>query len=370
MAYSDNRMSEHPNIINFTRGVPATESFPIDDVIGAAHAALKTHGPAMLQYGPSAGFQPLREWLADWQGVHVDRVLAGNGSLQLIEFLCLHLLEDGDVVFTEAPTYDRTITLLRRHHAEVVGIALEADGPDIEALERALAKHVPKFFYLIPDFQNPTGATCSGAKRRHIVDLASRHGFLLVEDAPYRLLRYRGSEEPTLYQLAPDHTIHMSSFTKLIAPGVRTGFMIGEKALINGLAKVAEDTYISPGYVAQGITFEWCRRGLLLPQIERLKRLYTPRLDACLAGLDTYIPEALPTRPEGGFFISLTLPDGVLTTAVRAQASARGLHLSDGLAFFSEGGGERFLRLPFCALSPTEIEEGVRRLAESVQAAR
>jgi len=363
-------MSEHPNTINFTRGVPANESFPIDTVIDAARAALKTNGPAMLQYGPSAGFQPLREWLADWQGVHVDRVLIGNGSLQLIDFLCLHLLNDGDVVFTEAPTYDRTITLLRRHHAKVVGIALEADGPNIEELERALARHVPRFFYIIPDFQNPAGATCSGAKRRHIVDLANRHGFLLVEDAPYRLLRYRGSEEPTLYELAPDHTVHMSSFTKLIAPGVRTGFMIGEKRLIDALAKIAEDSYISPGYVAQGITVEWCRRGLLLPQIERLKKLYAPRLAACLASLDAYVPDALPTRPEGGFFISLTLPDGVLTSAVRAQASARGLNLADGLAFFPEGGGERFLRLPFCALSPTEIDDGVQRLAESVQAAR
>ena len=363
-------MSQPPNIINFTRGVPANDSFPIDEVIDAARAALKTQGPAMLQYGPSAGFQPLREWLADWQGVRVDRILTGNGSLQLIEFLCLHLLEDGDVVFTEAPTYDRTLTLLRRHRAKVVGIPLEADGPDISALERALAKHVPKFFYIIPDFQNPAGATCSGAKRRHIVELAGRHGFLIVEDAPYRLLRYRGDEEPTLYQLAPDRTVHMSSFTKLIAPGVRTGFMIGETALITALAKVAEDTYISPGFVAQGITFEWCRRGLLLPQIERLKQLYAPRLEACLAGLDTYIPDAVATRPEGGFFISLTFPDGVLTTAVRAQASARGLNLTDGLAFFPEGGGERFLRLPFCALSPAEIDEGVRRLAESVQAVR
>jgi DNA-binding transcriptional MocR family regulator len=361
-------MSE--KIINFTRGVPASESFPIDEVIDAAGAALKTTGPAMLQYGPSAGFQPLREWLAGWQGVNVDRILTGNGSLQLIEFLCLHLLQDGDVVFTESPTYDRTITLLRRHHAKVVGIPLEADGPNIEALERALAKQVPKFFYIIPDFQNPAGATCSGAKRRQIVALANRHGFLLVEDAPYRLLRYRGKEEPTLYELAPERTVHMSSFTKLIAPGVRTGFMIGEPTLIGKLAKVAEDTYISPGYVAQGITLEWCRRGLLVPQIERLKKLYAPRLEACLAGLDRYMPEALPTRPEGGFFISLTLPDGVSTTAVRAQASARGLNLADGLAFFPEGGGERFLRLPFCALSPTEIDDGVRRLAESVQAAR
>jgi 2-aminoadipate transaminase len=357
-------------IINFTRGVPASESFPIDEVIEAAGGILETSGAAMLQYGPSLGFQPLRQWLAEWHGVSLERVLTGNGSLQLIEFLCLHLLEKGDVVFTETPTYDRTLTLLRRHRAKVVGIPLEADGPNIQALERALVEHVPKFFYTIPDFQNPAGATCSAIKRRRIVDLAARFRFLLVEDAPYRLLRYRGQEEPTLYDLAPERTVHMSSFTKLIAPGVRTGYMIGDASLIAGLAKVAEDTYISPGYVAQGITYEWCRRGLLLPQIERLKQLYAPRLDACLAGLDTHMPDAQATRPDGGFFVSLTLPEGVLTTTVRTEAARRGLNLTDGLAFFPAGGGERFLRLPFCALSPSEIDEGVRRLAESVRAVR
>jgi DNA-binding transcriptional MocR family regulator len=301
--------------------------------------------------------------------VTVDRVLTGNGSLQLIEFLCLHMVKAGDVVFTEAPTYDRTLTLLRRHGARVIGIPIEADGADVEALERGLANQVPKFFYTIPDFQNPAGMTCSGAKRRRIAELADRYGFLIVEDAPYRLLRYRGKEEPTLYELAPERTLHMSSFTKLIAPGVRTGFMIGEPSLIGRLAKVAEDTYISPGFVAQGITYEWCRRGLLAPQIERLKALYAPRLEACLAGLDKYLPDVIATRPEGGFFISVTLPEGALTTLVRAQAATRALNLADGMAFFPEGGGERFLRLPFCALSPGEIDEGIRRLAESVQVA-
>jgi DNA-binding transcriptional MocR family regulator len=280
------------------------------------------------------------------------------------------MLEPGDVVFTEAPTYDRTLTLLRRHGAKVVGIPLEADGPSIDALERSLAKQVPKCFYLIPDFQNPAGTTCSGAKRRKIAELAVRFGFLLVEDAPYRQLRYRGREEPTLYELAPERTLHMSSFTKLIAPGVRMGFMVGASTLIAKLAKVAEDTYISPGYVAQGITYEWCRRGLLAPQIERLKQLYAPRLDACLAGLEAYMPDTATTRPDGGFFISLTLPDGVPTRALRTEAATRGLNVSDGEAFFPNGGGERFLRLPFCALSPAEIADGIQRLAESVRAVR
>ncbi len=356
--------------INFTRGIPANESFPIAEIIAAAGSVLEKHGAAMLQYGPAAGFGPFREWLAGWQGVQPDQVLTGNGSLELVEFLCRHMIQPGDAVFTEAPSYDRAIGIFRRHNAEVIGIALEEDGPDIEALEAALAKRVPKFFYIIPDFQNPSGATCSKSKRERIVALAERHGFTLLEDAPYRLLRYRGREEPTLFSLAPGRVLHMSSFTKLIAPGVRAGFMIGNAGTIARIGKVAENTYISPGYFAHGVTYEWCRRGHLQPQIEKLKALYAPRLEACLAALDKYLPDARTTRPNGGFFLSLTLPPGTLTTELRAAAGKRNLNLADGLAFFPNGGGERFLRLPYCALTPGEIEEGVRRLAETVSEIR
>jgi len=356
--------------INFTRGVPANESFPLEELRDAATAVLKDHGPAILQYGPAAGFAPLREWIAEWQGVTANQVLTGNGSLELVEFLCRQMLKPGDTVFTESPTYDRSILAFRRHGAEVTGIPLEADGPQIEAFESALRKRVPKFFYIIADFQNPAGATCSKAKREKIAELARRYEFLILEDAPYRLLRYRGKEEPTLYSLAPDRTLHMSSFTKLIAPGVRLGFMLGDAARIAAIAKVAEDTYISPGYFAHGVTWEWCRRGLLPPQIERLKALYAPRLQACVDAVRRFMPQTKATQPEGGFFISLTLPEGISTTDVRAAAAKRNLNLADGLAFFPNGGGERFLRLPFCALTPTQIEEGVRRLAEAVTEAR
>jgi len=206
----ESREGQRPvQTINFTRGVPANESFPIAEVIEAAAAVFKDHGAAMLQYGPSLGFLPLREWLAEWQQVAVDRVLTSNGSLQLIEFLCLRLIRPGDVVLTESPTYDRTLTLLRRHGATVVGVPLEADGPDVAALEDALKAHAAKFFYTIPDFQNPAGATCSGPKRRAIAALAEKYGFLILEDAPYRPLRYRGTEEPTLFKMAPQRTLHM-----------------------------------------------------------------------------------------------------------------------------------------------------------------
>ncbi|PYS01369.1 MAG: PLP-dependent aminotransferase family protein [Acidobacteria bacterium] len=353
--------------INFTRGVPATESFPVEDVIDAAVASLKQHGRTMLQYGPAMGFAPLVEWLASWQGVKTNQVLTGNGSLQLVDFLCWYLLEPGSIVFTEAPTYDRTVTLLRRHKAQVIGIPLEADGPSIDALEIELKKHRPVFFYTIPDFQNPSGATCSGEKRRQIAALAEQHNFLLLEDAPYRALRYRGREEARLFDMAPHRTLHMSSFSKLIGPGPRLGFMFGDPALLSKIAKVAEETYISPNYLAHGIAYEWCRRRMLAPQIEKLKALYAPRLEACLAALATYMPDAQPTRPDGGFFLSITLPEGVETTAVRAAAATRNLNMADGLAFFPNGGGERFLRLPYCALTPDEIDEGIRRLAETVK---
>src|SRR5262247_1341985 len=172
--------------INFTRGVPANESFPTAELIDAASSVLKSHGAQMLQYGPSRGFEPLRQWLAEWQRVPVDRILTSNGSLQIIEFLCLHMIKPGDLVFTESPSYDRTLGLLRRHGARVVGIPMEPDGPNIDALQSALKKDVPKFFYVIPDFQNPAGATCSGTKRRQIAELAATYDLLLVEDAPYR----------------------------------------------------------------------------------------------------------------------------------------------------------------------------------------
>jgi 2-aminoadipate transaminase len=356
--------------INFTRGVPAIESFPTADLSESAAAALKNMGDVVLQYGPAIGLAPLRTWLAEWQGVKPDQILTGNGSLELVDFLCTAMIKPGDVVFTESPSYDRAITLFRRHGANVIGVPLQADGPDIGALEKLLAQHKPRLFYVIPDFQNPSGATCSSAKRKALIELAEKHNLLLLEDAPYRMLRYRGTQEPTLFSLAPQRTLHMSSFTKLIAPGVRLGFMQGDAVTLARIGKVAEDTYISPGYFAHGVTYEWLRAGKLGPQVEKLKALYAPRLEACLAAIDTYMPDAVATRPDGGFFISVTLPEGTSTSELRVAAAKRNLNLADGLAFFPQGGGERFLRLPFCALTPAQIEEGVKRVAETVREVR
>lgn len=355
------------SVINFTRGVPAIESFPVAEMIDASKLAFEKYGSIILQYGKSYGFMPLREWLAEWQGVEVEQVMTANGSLQIIEFLCYHLLQPGDVVFTEAPSYDRTLTLLRRHKAKVVGIPLEADGPNIEALEIALKERAPKFFYIIPDFQNPSGATCSLEKRQKLIELSRRHGFWLLEDAPYRPLRYRGKEQPSLFELNPERTLQMLSFSKLIGPGPRVGILYGQADLLQKVAKIAEDTYITPSLLGQGIIYQFCESGKLPTQIDKLKALYAPRLQACLDALDEHLPAAEATRPEGGFFLSITLPEGINTAQVREQGQAYQLNLADGQAFFPNGGGERFLRLPYCALTPEEINEGIRRLAATVK---
>lgn len=355
--------------INFTRGVPADESFPLEQVAECAAAVLTgPHGTLAMQYGKSSGFDPLREWLAARHGVATDQVMLANGSLQFVDFMGLALLEPGDAVFIESPTYDRALTLFRRHGAQVVGIPLEADGPDLGALEAALQRQVPRLFYIITDFQNPSGATASPAKRRRIAELAEQYGFWLVEDAPYRPLRYRGEQLPSLFDLVPSHTLQMSSFTKQVSPGVRVGYLIGDARLLERIAKAAEDSYIMPNLIGQATVYEFCRRGWLDPQLDRLRTLYRPRLEAICAALREELPDARWIEPDGGFFLSVTLPEGTTSEALRARAAALKLNLSDGRGFFpNPAEGERFLRLPFCALTPEEIREGIRRLALAVQ---
>lgn len=352
-------------MIDFTRGVPAPECFPVDQLAECAAAAISSStGKQALQYGKSYGFVPLREWIAARHNLDIDQVMLANGSLQLIDFLGHALLQPGDTVFVEVPTYDRTLTLLRRHGAHVVGIPQQDDGPDLEALEAALAQYTPKLFYLIVDFQNPSGITTSRAKRERLAQLAEQHGFWLVEDAPYRALRYRGTELPALFDLAPQRTLQLSSFSKLISPGVRVGYMLGDADVLQRMAQVAEDTYITPVLISAALVHEFCRRGYLEPQIERLQGLYAPRLNAICSAVHEYLPTARGHEPDGGFFLSVTLPEGVNSAELRSRAAAAGVKCSDGRGFFVDPvTGDRFLRLPFCALPPDDIVEGVRRIA-------
>jgi 2-aminoadipate transaminase len=349
--------------ISFNRGVPCVEAFPVSEIQQCAAAILADDAATVLQYGKSTGYLPLRGMIAQWYGASPEEVLVSNGSLQIQEFLSALLLRPGDTVFVEQPTYDRAITIFRRHGANVVGIPLEPDGLDVAFLAAQLRKTTPGFLYLIPDFQNPTGVTTSLSKREEVVRLAEECGFWVIEDGPYRALRYQGSDVPLMRTLNPDRVLYLSSFTKILSPGMRLGYLVAPERIIEAVAKIASDTYVTPGLLAQGVAYEFCRRGWLEPNVERLKGIYQPRLEATAAALREYLPGADWAEPEGGFFVGITLAPEMNTDDLQGRAAGVGLSLSDGRGFFPQGGGERFLRLAFPALSEPEIREGISRLA-------
>ncbi|RLE37389.1 PLP-dependent aminotransferase family protein, partial [Candidatus Acetothermia bacterium] len=264
--------------IKLTRGIPATEAFPIEEIIACSEQVLRDHGKTLLQYQPAIGFPPLREEIASQAGVTTEQVVLSNGSIQLLAFLSETLLRPGDVALVERPTYDRTITTLRRAGAKVVGIPLEDDGVDIACLEAAVEEQHPRLLYLIPDFQNPTGVTTSLAKREAIVSLAREHDFVVVEDLPYRRLRYQGSDVPTLRDLDAERVIQLSSFSKLLSPGIRVGWMVAPVTIARRVTQIATDTYITPNMLGQGLAYEFLHEGKLEDNIARLRRLYAPRL--------------------------------------------------------------------------------------------
>ena len=351
------------SIINLTRGMPPPEVFPTEDLIQCGEAALRQDPNVLLQYGRSPGYAPLRQWLGQQYGVGPEQILIGNSSMEIFAFITQTLLP-GDQAFVESPSYDRAITLLRRAGAQVVGIPLEEDGMNLTVLEDKLKQGTSALVYLITDFQNPMGITTSLEKRKRLAALAEEHGFWIAEDAPYRALRYKGQDVPTLWSLTPERVLHISSFSKVLAPGLRLGYVVGPAEMIATLAQWAVDTYIGPVFPTQGMVHEYCRRGLLEPNIERLKEVYRPRLQATFSALEKHLPQATWTRPEGGFYVGVTLPEGIEMVSLLARAGQAGLKLSDGRGFFPHPpDGDRFLRLPFCSVTPEEIEEGVSRLA-------
>jgi len=354
------------DIIAFTRGVPPAESFPKEAIFECARRVLRDNSAQVLQYGNGAGFGPLREVIASDNHVDPGRVVVGQGSLQVLDTLGRVTLAKGDTVFIEQPTYDRTITLFQRAKVNLVGFALTDGQMDLGEIERALkADPAPRYFYVIPDFQNPSGAVMALPVRERLIELAHQHGFLIIEDCPYRHLRYFGEHIPAIFELAPDVTIRMSSFSKMVSPGIRTGYMILPADLAPSISKFAADTYISPSMFDQAVVVDFINQGYLKEHTAYLVDLFRPRLITLLDALDEHLDgKGAWTRPQGGYFVSFSV-DQNLTAVDLAAAQEAGLALSDGRGFFIRG-GERFIRLPFCALDESQIEEGIRRLARLI----
>lgn len=358
--------------IVFTRGVPPLESFPRDEIGQCFDHAIRNDATA-LQYGKLprfTGHPALRELIAARYGVEPDEVLVSNGSLQLLDLLAVALVAPGDHVLVEEPCYDRAVQIFRRRGARVIGVPLDEDGIRIEDLESAVKSHAPRLLYLVPDFQNPAGVTLSAAKRRAVNALAQRHGLMVIEDIPYRDLRYTGEDQPLLRSFGAEHILTVGSFSKTICPGVRVGFMLASRKVIDATARVAEDTYLSPGVVSQAAVAEYLRRGHFEPNLARLRDLYRPRWQAAVAAVKE-LPVARAFVPEGGFFVSVVFAESANTTDLVARARARRLTLSPGPPFFADADRgaapppkNRFLRIAFQSVAPEQIREGFGRLSE------
>ncbi len=352
--------------ISFARGAPSIDIVAADALRDSAHAALGADPKGAFSYGTSVGYPPLREWIAEHHGVPVEQVITTNGSMQADAFLFEQAVSQGDTVVVEAPTYDRTLLSLRARGADILAIPLEADGIDVEAFERALESGArPKLAHIIPNFHNPAGCTLSADKRRQLLELAERHDFLIFEDDPYVELRFEGEHHPRMLEMdGSDRVVYASSFSKTVCPGIRVGYLVGPPDRIAAIAKLATNTYISPSMVSQAIVAEFCRSGAIDSSIATVKEALRERRDALCAALERELPEARFVRPEGGYFLWLTLPEGTQVDQLSDAAAERGVALVKGTDFLLEG-GENTLRLAYSGVGPAEIEDGVARLAEA-----
>jgi DNA-binding transcriptional MocR family regulator len=350
--------------ISFARGVPAPECLPVEELGSCAQAAVARDGATVLSYGSSSGYAPLRDWIAERQSVDPARVLITNGSLQGMVFLAERFA--GERVLVEEPTYDRPLKILAAHGVETTPIAMDDEGLDLDVLAQALRSgRKPGFLYTIPTFQNPSGRTLSTERRHRLAELAREQELLVLEDDPYGLVRFDGEAPPTLFELeGGTHVAYSSSFSKTIAPGLRVGYFVLPAGLERELEALATSTYITPVLIGQATVYEFLRRGNFEPNLERVTSLLRVRRDAMLEALESELPDARWSRPQGGYFVWLELPEGADAGALLERATASGVTFVPGADF---GGAPNTARLAFSFVSPDEIREGVRRLAALVR---
>ena len=367
-----------PGTISFIYGLPDPATFPAEDLRRAADQVLRERPELALQYGPEQGYGPLidylRHRLAHEEGLSLERpqIMLSGGSTQALDHLCTLFSRPGDLVLVEAPTYYETLQLLRDHDLRPLqvpiddhGISIDALAQRLEALERDSNARA-RFLYIIPNFQNPSGISLSAERRPALLDLAERHDLLVLEDDVYRDLSYGTDVPASLFALdGNNRTLRIGSFSKILAPGVRMGWLMGPEPLIERL--------IGSGLRCMGggaspwvanVLAAYCQQGLLEPHIERLRLVYSQRRDAMLSALATYMPEGVGwTRPGGGIFIWLSLPHPLRAAEVARRASEAKLLIPVGDPFFAEQPTGQYLRLAFSYVTRAKIEEGIEILA-------
>lgn len=368
------KLTEKPDIISFAGGLPAAELFPIREFREACEYVLTTNGSKALQYGATEGYTPLREYLSEKMqkyGVpaEVENIVITNGSQQALDLIGRIFLDKGDVVITERPTYLGALQAWRAYEPQFATVPLDDDGMCVDQLEPVLKAHQGKvkFIYVLPNFHNPAGTTLPLERRIELVRLAAKYGVPIIEDDPYGELRFEGEDITPIETLHKENVIYLSTFSKTLAPGIRIGWVTAPSKIISKLVQAKQGADLHTGVFVQMVAHDICSRGLLRTHVRKVREAYLERRDAMLQAMEEHFPSGVTwTRPQGGLFLWVRLPEQIDTTEFMKTALEEKVAYVPGAAFFPDNGGHNTMRLNFSYCRPEIIREGIQRLARAI----
>jgi 2-aminoadipate transaminase len=373
------KLTQRPEIISFAGGLPAPDTFPVDLLDDIMSKVLQDRGRTALQYGTTEGDVRLRSQIKQWVAtdgidVGVEQILVTNGSQQGLDLVSRVLLDPGDTVVVELPSYLGGLQAFRSYQAQMVGVAQDRNGMQMDHLAEQLQslrqKSIkPKFIYVVPDFQNPSGTTMDLSRRQRLLELAAEYDTIIVEDTPYRQLRFAGEDQPTLFSLDTDsRVVNLSTFSKLFCPGFRLAWAIAPPAIFEKMVMAKQSTDLCSAAFNQAVMAEYMIQDRLAPQVSSIKQLYRRKCEVMLRMMDELMPEDVEwTKPEGGLFLWVILPEGMdAMEMLEKYAIPREVAYVIGQAFHCDGGGANTLRLTFSFPTVEQIEEGIKRLVGAI----
>ena len=360
-----------PGMISFAGGNPAVSALPDEVCADIAKEVLEQDGKRILQYGATEGYPPLLESLRDYAaevtGTPVDTVLPVTGSTQAMDLLCKALIDPGDVILVEDPTFLGNMQCMRLYQANLVPVESDEGGIILDKLEEAILTHHPKMLYVIPTFQNPTGKTLAADRRKPIAEMAAKYGVVVAEDDPYRDLRYSGTPLPTIKSYDKDGwVVFLGSFSKIISPGLRVGYMAGDPRILRKCTVGKQSSDLHTANLTQAIVDAYLRQNVLPGHIKAICASYKAQLDAMLSELATFPEGTRYTRPEGGLFIWVELPEGLNALEMLSKCVERGVAYVPGTHFFAGGGHHNTLRLNFSNATVEQIHKGMTVIREAI----
>lgn len=375
------KYTKTPGVISFAGGNPDPAVFPVAEFAEAAQI-LSREGRDVLQYGATNGYDPLRNYIAKWMAPRMgretkpDEMLITTGSQEGMDLLCAVLIDEGDTIIVEGPTYPGALHAMRNRGARFLSVPCDKDGLRVDLLPSVIEEgrkngHKIKFIYTIVNFQNPSGATLTAERRAELLKIAEKYDLLIFEDDPYGHLRYEGENVPSIFSMDKGQSgrvVYACSFSKILAPGTRVAWIVGDRDLINKMVMIKQGTNLCTSVVAQALVYEYCRLGHLDGFLPNIIAHYAKKRDAMDAAFRNYLPQnAIFHRPEGGFFFWIQAP-GVDSAKLFIKAIEHGVAFVTGPSFYAEPGeGAGFMRTCFTFAQPEEIEEGAKRIAAAIK---